>query len=130
VILRNAGAKKLFDVPWYYITLSLDIGGSKGRYYRYKGIIGVPDAVFKHILLPRYIVGELKGRKLNGHVRRYEYGQLMLYIGILKKKHFFSSVKGRLAYKDDIKYSDFEPRIFKEIISKKSAALKTINRLH
>ena len=60
LLIRNAGSKKLFNVPWYYRVVSLDIGKVTGRTYRYKNIVGIPDAVFKHILLPIYIVGELK----------------------------------------------------------------------
>lgn len=129
ILLRNVGAKKQFNVPWYYITLSLDIGGAKGRLYSYKGINGIPDAVFKHCLLPRYIVGELKGRKFGrAGMRKYEFGQLMLYIGILKKRYFFSSVKGRLSYKDKVLNVDYDKKIFSEIINMKPDALKIINR--
>lgn len=121
----------MFNVPWYYKTISIDIGGAKGRYYRYKNIIGVPDAVFKHCLLPIYIVGELKGRSvINEHMRQYEFGQLMLYIGMLKNIHWLSSVKGRLAYKNSIIYVNFDPVIFKDITSKKKNALKILNRFH
>ncbi len=30
-LVRNLGAKRLFNVPWYYRVVSLDIGGVKGK---------------------------------------------------------------------------------------------------
>ncbi|GAA5143606.1 hypothetical protein [Thalassotalea piscium] len=111
--------------------ISLDISGSRGKLYGYKGINGVPDAIFRHLVKPKYIVGELKGRRLNpkAKIRGYEYAQIMLYIGILKKKYWLSSVEGRLVYKDSVKHIYFERNLFNEIIRMKPAALTVINRL-
>ena len=129
VLLRNMGAKKLFNVPWYYIVMSLDIGGAKGKMYSYNGVNGIPDAVFKHVLLPKVIVGELKGRVVhNGAIRSYEFAQIQLYIGMLKKKSIFGRVTGRLAYKHEVILTPYNSRVFKEIIGMKKSALKVLNQ--
>ncbi len=128
LLIRNAGSKKLFNVPWYYRVVSLDIGKVTGRTYRYKNIVGIPDAVFKHILLPIYIVGELKGRRLGySGVHGFEQNQVMIYIGIIKKLHL-GYVSGRLAYTDKVVPVKYSKSAFKHMLSRRSAAIAVMVR--
>lgn len=122
-------AKNVCNIPWYFYPISLDIGGVKGKMYSHKQVNGVPDAIFKHIIFPQYIVCELKGRKYKNHVRRYEHGQITLYLGIIKA-HYFGSIKGRLIFKDAVIDIPYQHKTFKEILSVKTPALEIINRLH
>jgi hypothetical protein len=126
-IWKNAGAKKLFNIPWYYRVVSLDMGGNKAKNIFFNGVYGKPDAIFKHILLPKYIVGELKGRLFKADLRGYEYAQIMLYIGIMKKTRF-GFIKGKIAYKNKVIDIDFDKRIFREIMHCKPKAIQCINK--
>lgn len=127
-ILRGFGAKKLFNVPWYYCVMSLDIGGSKGALYRYKGVAGIPDAVFRHPLWPMYIVGEIKGRKFNNECRPHEWNQLMLYVGIVNSTTI-GTVRGALHYKDKTIWPPFDKKAFKLMIEQRHHAINILNQL-
>lgn len=129
LLIGRSGPKKLFNVPWYYRTVSLDIGKKKGKLYSHKKINGIPDAVFKHVLLPKYIVGELKGRKLGrSAVRGYEHNQIMLYVGILNQR-YWGFVSGRLAYKDTVKKISYNKAEFKHMLSRREEALLVLNQV-
>jgi hypothetical protein len=129
ILIRNSGAKKLFNVPWYYRVISLDIGKVKGKFYTYKRINGAPDAVFKHLLLPSYIVGELKGRRLaDTRVRGYEFNQITLYIGLLNHR-YIGFISGKLAYKDQVIAVKFNKGLFKTMVNKRDEAIAILNRL-
>lgn len=127
-IFRGFGSKKLFNVPWYFIVKSLDIGGAKGRYYRYKNVVGVPDAVFKHPILPYYIVGEAKGRQFKNHVRPHERYQLQIYVGMIKSKTI-GKVRGVLRYKDQCIDVPHDKTLFKNIIKQRRAAINALTSL-
>lgn len=128
LIFKNNGAKKLCNIPWYFHAISLDIGKKKGKTYFYKNIAGTPDAVFKHILLPIYIVCELKGRTLfNKQIKKYEFGQISLYLGIIKAKHI-GFVSGKLIFKNQNIAIKYKKSTFKDIVNKKEKALKILNK--
>lgn len=97
----HQATKDLFGVPWYYRCISSDIGGHKGIFIKKDNVVGVPDAIFKHVILPNYIVGEFKSRNLrHRNVKDIERYQLQLYLGILKRTRLCLKLKGVLAFSD------------------------------
>lgn len=122
--LSHRQTKKEFEVPWYYVCTSSDIGGNKGKLIKYKNIVGVPDAIFRHILFPIYIVGELKSRTLKNAARRHEIYQLQLYIGIMQKTKPLAFVRGVLAFKNTKIKQKGNRRLFRKLLSKRAALLR------
>ena len=125
--------KSAFGVPWYYFVISTDIGGNKPKLtLRYQSVIGDPDAIFRHALLPIYVIGEAKSRKYYGRRSRgitdYEYNQLTLYMGMVKKTRFAISVCGLFRYADTVKPIDLNVKHFLYLLSLQSEAKDFLKR--
>lgn len=120
--------RKSFDLPWFYLVVGHDLGKKQKKVFlKYKGINGCPDALFKHILLPIYVVGEAKGRKHNNLVRSSEAYQVQLYLGIISKQHFFSSVRGIIKYKDINVQIPYCKKTFNNLVCLKPKAIKALS---
>ena len=97
--------------------------------------MGTPDALFKILFLPIYVVGEAKSRNLTlnnkGHypiLLREEY-QLMLYMGIVQHLHPFSFVRGLFRFNNSVYPLKYNPKLFKHILKYKKDAIRAINCL-
>lgn len=97
-MFRGYGVKKLFNVPFWCVYISSDLGGNtKPFYINKKGVCGAPDAVFFNLLKFKFIVGEYKSRNFNDHVKRREYYQVLLYVGLVGP-WFLPTPKGFISY--------------------------------
>lgn len=87
---RNHRMCILFGLdPSEYDLLGSDLGGGRDKVYlRANGVVGVPDAVFRHRRTRHIVVGEAKKRRVgrNG-VTKYERFQVILYIGAAESKY-------------------------------------------
>lgn len=128
-VLTGRRIKALFGIPFYYRTVATDLYGQKGRFVKHRNVVGKPDAIFKHLFLPKYIVGELKSRSCHGAISKYERYQTTLYMGMLKKSLFFGQVSGRVGYKNGFKSLTFDKHCFNWLMSLRHE-VKKINKTH
>ena len=118
VLLRGYGVKKLFKVPFWYFYIGSDVGGNTKPYFIYKKkVAGAPDAVFYNILKLQYVIGEFKSRDYKSYVKRREYYQVVLYVGLMSL-WFLPRAKGIICYGCGavvpIKYDN---KVFKNLLS-------------
>jgi hypothetical protein len=128
-LIKDAHIKTRFNLPWYYQVISHDLGNNpKIKYLNYKGVVGVPDAIFKHCLLPKWIVGEVKGRRYSGTIRDREKYQLTLYLGFVNKKQI-GTVSGLFLFKNAVVPFAFQRKSFNWLISNKKSAIKELKKV-
>lgn len=99
-----------------YKLISTDLQGRNASVtLSWRGVRGIPDAVFFAKNNKSIVCGELKGRKYNGHIRLYEYYQVMLYIGLTQRK-YRKPAHGILAYKDCCLKVEFNRDVFEGLM--------------
>lgn len=86
---RGSRICQLFGLdPAEYELVGTDLGGSKDKVYlKGDGLAGVPDAVFRHRSTRAILIGEAKSRRFNGAVSRYEEYQVVLYMGLARRRY-------------------------------------------
>lgn len=71
-----------------YELLGYDLGSRpKKVFLRADGLVGVPDAVFKHRADHHVLIGEFKSRAYRGHLTDYERYQMTLYQGVAQRRY-------------------------------------------
>lgn len=88
-----------------------------------QGVIGQADAIFKSRSDKRFVAGELKGRLYKGVVRRYEYYQVQLYAGLIKKK-YGAECDCILAFNNKNVQFAFDPPVYEALMRNRKAAEK------
>ena len=90
----------LFELqPSEYQLIGTDLGGASKKYYLVgDGLIGVPDALFRFSVNRSIVVGEAKSRQYRGRVYKRERYQVMLYMGVAKRR-FRKPVRGILRFR-------------------------------
>lgn len=129
--LLHSDIKRAFNVPWFYKVTNHDLGVKPNKYYiGYKGVVGTPDVIFKHFLLPIWIVGEAKSRcaKNNSIIARENY-QVQLYIGIIKKTKIISFISGKIKFSNCVVDLTYDHKTFKNLIKLKHPALKFLKQI-
>jgi hypothetical protein len=96
---RSERLCRLFKLdPDEYELVGSDLGGSKKKIFlRADGIVGVPDAVFRHRSDKSIVVGEAKRRRYRGALTDYERYQATLYLGLAHRK-YRADVRGVMRY--------------------------------
>jgi len=110
---------QLFDLePGKHQLIGSDLGGSKDKVFlRADGVVGAPDAVFRRIEDRSIVIGEAKRRRLTGGPTTYERYQVMLYLGLARRK-FGTDVQGVLRYGCGRVVSvEFDTNLYAELVS-------------
>lgn len=132
LLSKDADIKKQFNIPFYYHVIDHDLGKKpKSNIINYNGVYGCPDAIFKAPCFPIYIIGEAKSRNCNQieNVLSREQYQLVLYMGIIKKKHSFSYVRGVFRFRNEVIPLSYSPKTFNMLMKLKLEAIRTNNCL-
>ncbi|MBM5458994.1 hypothetical protein H8F21_15610 [Pseudomonas sp. P66] len=109
---------KQFSLPanqWTIVGTDLGKGHPRKRLSAL-GVGGEPDAIFKGNRTGQIVVGEFKNRKYKGYVRRREYYQVILYIGLAREVFRASNVRGVLSFKDQCVQVPFDEALFQALI--------------
>lgn len=89
------------------------------------GLSGKPDVVFQHDA--RLIVGEFKKAKVRGRIRRRDYYQVTLYMGMLQRKHPRAVIEGRIVYANERRDVEFDPQLYQELLGYRAECLALLN---
>lgn len=107
-----------FSLPASQWTiLGTDLGkGHPRKRLSALGVGGEPDAIFKGKRTGQIVIGEYKNRKHKGYVRRREYYQVILYIGLARQVFGESNVIGLLSFKDECVQVPFDEQLFRALV--------------
>jgi hypothetical protein len=121
---RYSRSYKCFKVnPIFYKLIAGDaVNSKKGTLWHNFStytLAGRPDALFRHrIFFWYFILGELKSRQIrNNPPRVYDYVEVILDAGLVKKNYYFASVKIILKYKDKTKIIKFSRKNFQRLVN-------------
>lgn len=106
----------LSSTQWTIVGTDLGKGHPRKRLSAL-GVGGEPDAIFRGKRTTQIVVGEFKNRKYQGYVRRREYYQVMLYIGLAREVYGVSNVVGLLSYRDECVKIPFDESLFRALIA-------------
>lgn len=107
--------------------ISSDLG--KGHPRRRMGAFGIggePDAMFKAKRTGQIIVGEFKNRKHKGYVRRREYYQVTLYLGLAAVTFKTRNVVGLLAFNDQCIEVPYDHDLFEALVGLRGEVLTSM----
>lgn len=129
---KHNDIKKAFGLPFYYNVINHDLGENPKPYYVwYKNLVGTPDVLFKLCILPYWIVGEAKSRSIASSTKQNKYPlllreeyQMMLYLGIIKRKYPYSIVTGVFKFKDQTYPLKYKNKEFRHIYKHKNEAIR------
>lgn len=116
--------------PGRYKLLGTDLGSQDvgSIFLSFAGVNGKPDAVFEDRKAPCIVIGEHKARKYKSGVRLREFYQIVLYIGMARRKWPAHEVKGCLSFDDKVVWVDFDNHVFQALIDLKTEAIEGIAR--
>jgi len=126
---KNKRIRKLCGIPFYYKLVYKDVKKAprfsldiNGRYT----LVGAPDAIFKHFLLKRYRIVEMKSREIrNGYAKKRELYQVTMYIEMVRQKFGArGQYKGYLAYRNGYKEVSENKGVFKWLTQEKGIDLQ------
>lgn len=89
------------------------------------GLSGDPDVLFQHGRC--WIVGEFKSATFRGHIRRRDYYQTTLYMGMVKTLHPRAEVEGRLVYANERRAVTFDPELYRTLLGDRAECLALLN---
>ncbi|HRP05612.1 MAG TPA: hypothetical protein PLV87_11935, partial [Opitutaceae bacterium] len=80
---------RLFGLnPAEYELVGYDLGNRPRKLFlRADGLVGVPDAVFRHRTDGHVVIGEFKSRSYRGRITDYERFQMTLYEGVAQRRY-------------------------------------------
>ncbi|WP_213664409.1 hypothetical protein [Stutzerimonas stutzeri] len=109
-----------------YKLLGTDLGAQEvgSIFLSYAGVNGKPDAIFEDRKKPCIIVGEHKARKYKAGVRLREFYQVVLYMGIARRKWPRHDVKGLISFDDKVVWVDFDSHVFQALLDLKPEAIE------
>jgi len=109
-----------------YKLLGTDLGAQEvgSIFLSYAGVNGKPDAIFEDRKKPCIIIGEHKARKYKAGVRLREYYQVVLYMGIARRKWPSHDVKGLISFDDKVVWVDFDSHVFQALLDLKPEAIE------
>lgn len=106
----------LSATQWVIIGTDLGTGHPRKRLSAL-GIAGEPDAIFRGKRTGQIVIGEFKNRLYKGFVRRREYYQVMLYIGLAREAFKESNVVGLLSFRDGCVQIPFDEQLFRALVA-------------
>lgn len=110
-----------------YRLLATDLGGSTKKVrLSFSGVSGDPDAVFEHMKRKKIVVGEHKARNMRGQVKPREYYQVILYIGLAKRRWPSHEIVGLISYNDKTVWVDHDQSVFDALIALRPEAVASI----
>lgn len=104
---------------WAIVSCDLGKGHPRKRLGAF-GVGGDPDAIFRSSRSGQIAVGEFKNRKYRGYVRRREYYQILMYIGLARETFNTTNVVGLLSFRDECIQVTFDEGIFRALIALRS----------
>lgn len=118
----------LRPTEWSLISTDLGRGHARRRRLYGFGVAGEPDAVFRGKQTGQLVVGEYKNRLFKGYVRRREYYQVILYIGLTRNAYQSTNVVGVLSFKDTrVEIAHNEP-LFRALIGMRGEVVDSLKR--
>lgn len=112
-----------------YELLSSDLGkGHPRKRLGGHGLGGESDAIFRGKRTGQIVVGEFKNRKHKGLVRRREYYQVILYIGLARQTFGSQNVVGLLAFNDARVEIPFDANVFNALVGLRGEVLTSLSR--
>lgn len=93
------------------ISSDLGQGHARKRLYGFN-LAGEPDAILRSKRTGQIVIGEFKNRKYKGYVRRREYYQVILYIGLARLAFSTENVVAILAFNDARVEISFDQDVF------------------
>ncbi|MGE8066139.1 hypothetical protein [Pseudomonas sp. NPDC089569] len=92
------------------------------------GVGGEPDAIFRVKRSGQIIIGEYKNRKYKGYVRRREFYQVTLYLGLAAINFKTQDVVGLLAYNDQCIEIAYDQELFEALIGLRREVLTSMHK--
>lgn len=103
--------------PGQWTILGSDLGKGHQRQKLFAhGIAGEPDAIFKGNRTGQLLIGEFKNRNHKGYIRRREYYQVILYIGLARAMFGTPHVVGVLSFRDKCVDVPFNEEVFQALV--------------
>lgn len=97
---RNPAVHGMFEVATNSKLLSCDLGKRQGKVYRYDGVCGSPDAVFRQG--KTIIVCDYKDRPMPREHSLYVRFQMILYMGMMARLFRRHKIEGKVGYRDGV----------------------------
>jgi hypothetical protein len=112
-----------------YELVSSDLGkGHPRRRLGGFGLGGEPDAIFKGKRTGQIVVGEYKNRKHKGLVRRREFFQVQLYLGLIRESFGTQNVVGILAFNDGLVQIAYDHEVFLALVGLRGEVLTSLQK--
>jgi hypothetical protein len=110
---------KQFSLPaTQWVILASDLGkGHPRKTLSAFGVSGETDAIFRGNRTGQIVIGEFKNRMYKGFVRRREYYQVMLYIGLAREVFKQPNVVGVLSFRDECVQIPFDEPLFRALVA-------------
>lgn len=105
----------LSAAQWTILGTDLGKGHPSKKLWAF-GVAGEPDVIFRGTRTGQIAVGEFKNRNYKGYVRRREYYQVLLYIGLARVVYRENNVIGLLSYRDECIQIQFDEPVFKALV--------------
>lgn len=131
VLLKRKAPAQIFQIfrlnEALHELLASDLGsGHPRRRIGALGIGGEPDAIFKVKSSGQIIIGEFKNRKHKGYVRRREFYQVQLYLGLAAINFKTQDVVGLLAFNDQCIEIPYDHELFDALVGLRSEVLTSL----
>lgn len=123
-IYRKFGLK---PGEWELLSSDLGKGHARSRIGAY-GVAGEPDALFRGARTGQVVVGEFKNRRYRGFVRRREFYQVILYVGLAREALGATNVVGILAFNDSCVEIAHDEQLFRALIALRGEVLGSLKR--
>lgn len=104
--------------PGQWTIVGSDLGKGQQRQKLFAhGVAGEPDTIFKNTRTEQLLIGEFKNRNYKGYIRRREYYQIILYIGLAKAMYGTANVVGVLSFRDTCIDVPFNQDVFLALVA-------------
>lgn len=115
--------------PGQWDLISSDLGkGHPRKKLSAFGVAGEPDALFRGNSTGQIIVGEYKNRRHAGYVRRREFYQVILCIGLAREAFGASNVVGVLVFKDARLQIAHDEELFRSLLGMRGECLGSMKQ--
>ena len=112
---------------WELVGSDLGKGHRRKRLSAY-GLAGEPDALFRGNSTGQIVVGEYKNRRHAGYVRRREFYQVIICIGLAREAFGTTNVVGVLVFKDARLQIAHDEELFRSLLGLRGECLASMKK--
>lgn len=132
LVLKNSAPLEIAKVfgldtaDFEIISSDLGKGHPRKRLYGVN-LVGEPDAILRGKRTGQIVICEFKNRKYKGYVRRREYYQVILYIGLARLAFCTENVVAVLAFNDARVEISFDQDVFNGLKAMRSEVITSLS---